>query len=233
MRAVLITGAGRGFGRELFRVFSECGWTVFPLVRNTDTAAELVATNKSKCFPIIGDVASEKTADEIAGVLDAHADSLDLLINNAGNVKKHRGLRNTPACDLEDLFRVHCIGAFRCTKAALPFLKKAERPVVINITSRWGSIARTVSGKGGRIYSYQIAKSAQNMLTACLDQELKGDGIRVFAVHPGRLKTEVAAADANVEPREAALRLFDWAGSVDREVVCGCHDLMSGELIEW
>jgi NAD(P)-dependent dehydrogenase (short-subunit alcohol dehydrogenase family) len=43
----------------------------------------------------------------------------------------------------------------------------------------------TGAGRGGGIYSYQIAKCAQNMLTACMDQELRSRGIRVFAVHPG------------------------------------------------
>jgi NAD(P)-dependent dehydrogenase (short-subunit alcohol dehydrogenase family) len=71
------------------------------------------------------------------------------------------------------------------------------------------------------------------MLTACLDQELRKKGIRVFAVHPGKLQTEVAAPDADVRPRDAALKLADWVKSVDRNLVCGCHDLMSDELIEW
>jgi NAD(P)-dependent dehydrogenase (short-subunit alcohol dehydrogenase family) len=118
-------------------------------------------------------------------------------------------------------------------KVALPFLRRGRPSVVINITSRWGSIARTASGEGGGIYSYQIAKAAQNMLTVCLDQELAQDGIRVFAVHPGRLKTAVAAKDADVEPHTAALRLADWVASVDRSTACGCHDLMSGQCVAW
>ncbi len=59
------------------------------------------------------------------------------------------------------------------------------------------------------------------------------EGIRVFAVHPGRLRTSVAAADADTEPADAARELADWVERVDREAPVGCHDLMRGGLIEW
>ena len=215
------------------RVFSERGFTVYPLVRTTDAADALAAAAESPCHPIVADVDSGDAGGRIRQVLETHAPSLDLLINNAGNIYKKRGLDHAAPGDLELLFRVHCIGVLACTKAALPFLRKGVRPAVINVTSRWGSIGRTVSGKSGGIYSYQIAKCAQNMLTACLDQELRAEGIRVFAVHPGRLRTGVAAADADTPPRDAALKLADWIRSADRGGACGLHDLMEGGLIEW
>jgi NAD(P)-dependent dehydrogenase (short-subunit alcohol dehydrogenase family) len=229
----LITGAGRGFGRELVHVFAHSGWTVFPLVRDPVAADELATRWGATCHPIVADVASEDVEKRIAGVLGDHSPSLDLLVNNAGQVRKLRWLVNTTPADLEDLFRVHCVGAFRCVRAALPFLRRAPAPLVVNITSRWGSIGRTVAGEFRGIYSYQIAKCAQNMLTACLDHELRASGIPVVAVHPGKLMTEVAAADADTSPRDAATRFADWVQSLDRTAPCGCYDLMGGGLIEW
>jgi NAD(P)-dependent dehydrogenase (short-subunit alcohol dehydrogenase family) len=233
MPKVLITGAGRGFGRELFKVYAERRWTVFPLVRNPAVAEELSSARVAACYPIIGDVACASVEDQIRAVLAQHGDALDLLINNAGNIKKLRWLPNTVPEDMESLFKVHCVGVFRCTRAALPFLRKAERPMVINVTSRWGSIARTAAGQFRGIYSYQIAKCAQNMLTACFDQELKDQGIRVVALHPGKLMTEAGAADADTPPREAALKMADWIQSFDLGQACVCHDLMEGGIIEW
>jgi NAD(P)-dependent dehydrogenase (short-subunit alcohol dehydrogenase family) len=233
MPSVLMTGAGKGFGRELLTVFHQQGWIVFPLVRRSDQTEELQNSLGKNCYPIIADVTSDKITLEITRVLQAHPASLDVLINNAGNIKKLRGLDNTFETDLQEHFQVHCVGALRCVKAALPFLRKSPQAIIINITSRWGSINRTISQKGCGIYAYQIAKCAQNMLTACLDQDLKNEGIRVFAVHPGRLKTEVAPADADIKPGEAAGKLFSWLQSVNRDTVCGCHDLMGGGLIEW
>jgi NAD(P)-dependent dehydrogenase (short-subunit alcohol dehydrogenase family) len=71
------------------------------------------------------------------------------------------------------------------------------------------------------------------MLTACLDQELKPKGVRVFAVHPGRLKTAAAAPDADTEPFEAAQKLADWIQSLDSMAECGLHDLMDAGIIDW
>ncbi len=233
MNNVLITGANRGFGRALFDVYTQRGWRTFPLVRDANAAIQLQREGGPECHPIVAEVTADEAEGEIERALEQHAEALDVLINNAGNIKKHRGLHNTSVEDLIDLFEVHCVGAFRCTRAALPFLKRSERAIVVNISSRWGSIGRTVSGRGGGIYSYQIAKCAQNMLTACLDQELRDAGIRVMAVHPGRLKTEVAAPDADTEPQEAARVLADWIDRVDGQTVCELYDLMGGRTMEW
>jgi NAD(P)-dependent dehydrogenase (short-subunit alcohol dehydrogenase family) len=71
------------------------------------------------------------------------------------------------------------------------------------------------------------------MLTACLEQELSDAGIRVMAVHPGRLKTEVRAPDADTDPQEAARVLADWIENVDEQQLGGLYDLMGQEYIEW
>jgi NAD(P)-dependent dehydrogenase (short-subunit alcohol dehydrogenase family) len=71
------------------------------------------------------------------------------------------------------------------------------------------------------------------MLTVCLDRELRKEGIRVFAVHPGRLKTGVAAADADTEPGVAAAKLADWVERLDPDVECLLYDLMAGGVIPW
>ncbi len=233
MPSVLITGAGRGFGRALLQEFSRRRWIVFPLVRNAEVAATLASDQGADCHPIVGDVSCADVEEQIKSVLELNGEVLDVLINNAGNIKKLRWLPNTHPEDLEGLFRVHCVGALRCARAALPFLRKSEAPLIVNLTSRWGSIGRTVAGQFRGIYSYQIAKCAQNMLTACLDHELKAEGIRVAAIHPGKLKTESAASDADTAPEAAAARLADWVQSFDRKQPCKLHDLMDGGTLDW
>ncbi|UCC43518.1 MAG: SDR family NAD(P)-dependent oxidoreductase [Candidatus Zixiibacteriota bacterium] len=236
MSTVLITGAGRGFGRELLDVYAERGWVVFPLLRDQKVADDLSQAFPSGCFPIVSDVTSESLEDRIVAALQKHAPALDLLINNAGSIRKARGAMEAPVDDMLSYFNVHCVGALRCTRAALPFLRKAPKPVVVNITSRFGSIGKTAAAghsSARMVYSYKIAKSAQNMLTACLNRELRGENILVHAVHPGRLLTSAAARDADTDPREAAERLFEWVGQVDESLACKCYDLMGGGTIEW
>lgn len=231
MASILITGAGRGFGRELFRIYCRRGWTVFPLVRRPEAVDDLV--REAPCRPILTDITAPDVEEVVTSVLGRHTSALDVLINNAGTIQKRRGLAETDPEDMAALYRVHCVGALRVTRAGLSFLRRSGRPTVVNITSRWGSIDRTVAGHACGIYAYQMAKCAQNMLTACLDLELQPQGIRVFAVHPGRLTTAAAAADADTDPSVAARRLADWIESVDRAAVCGCHDVMAGGIIPW
>ncbi len=233
MPTVLITGASRGFGRELLLVYLKNGWTTFPLMRNQIFISDVIALYSKQCYPIVGDVTSDAIVLEVERILENTTNSLDVLINNAGSIKKNRGIENTSPDDLKDHFDVHCMGAFRCVKAAIPFLRKAQNPIIINITSRWGSIGRTAAGKGNTIYGYNIAKAAQNMLTACLYQDLKQYNINVFAVHPGKLLTSVAAPDADTLPEVAAQKLFDWINHVDKSFECKCYDLMSETTMEW
>ena len=232
MPAVLITGAGRGFGRTLLEEYLARDWTAFPLVRDAQVATALKALPGS-CHPVVADVGTAEVEEAIAEALRTVGVPLDLLVNNAGHLRKLRGLAATEAADLEELFRVHCVGALRCTRAALPWLRMAARSLVVNVSSRFGSIARTAAGEFRGIYSYNVAKAAQNMLTACLDHELRGAGIRVLAVHPGRLRTSVGAVDADTDPADAARALADWVERVDRDAPCACHDLMGGGLVEW
>ena len=187
MLSVLITGASRGFGRELAGVYVRRGWTIFPLVRDPVVAKAWAGSDR--CHPICADVGSPAVESAISAALANQNGGLNLLVNNAGDVRKLRWLPETAAEDVQELFRVHCVGALRCTRAALPFLRRAPMPMVVNVTSRFGSIARCANGEFRGLYSYSIAKCAQNMLTVCLDRELRKEGIRVWAVHPGRLMT--------------------------------------------
>ena len=233
MPSILITGASRGFGRELLDVYAQRNWTVFPLVRKPEVANELSREYAPRCFPIVGDVSLDSVEAAITDVLSKHCESLDILINNAGHIVKTRGMMDASPSDMTEHFDVHVIGPWRCTRASLPYLRKASRPVVVNITSRFGSITRIANRKSDFVYAYNIAKCGQNMLTACLDRDLRREGIRVLPIHPGRLKTEAAALDADTEPRVAAEKLYQWIERVNDTMPCVAYDLINDEVIEW
>jgi NAD(P)-dependent dehydrogenase (short-subunit alcohol dehydrogenase family) len=233
MRTVLVTGAGGGFGRALLVAFGERGWSLFPLVREPRMAEEL-ALLYERCHPIIGDVSRDEVHQRISETLLEHTESLDLLVNNAGNIQKTPGVLAMTPDELVDHFQVHCVGVLRCVKATFPFLVEADDPLVVNVSSRRGAFSFTQSEPVvGRAYAYRIAKCAQNMLTVCLDQELRESGIRVFAVHPGRLRTSVAPPDADTEPERAAVALVAWIESIDRSAPSRLFDLMGQTTLDW
>src|SRR5690606_40145926 len=91
-------------------------------------------------------------------------------------------------------------------------LAAASRPVVVNITSRFGATSQIAAGNldaSGISYGYRIAKAAQNMLTQCLAHDPSLSRISVVAVNPGRLLTDSASCDANRRPEEAAKAILD------------------------
>jgi NAD(P)-dependent dehydrogenase (short-subunit alcohol dehydrogenase family) len=232
MPSVLVTGAGRGFGRALLEEYRRRGWTTFPLVRDRGVADELRRCGE-RCRPVVADLTDDGAEAAIAAALGTADVPLDLLVNNAGIVRKVRGLAAADSADLEAHFRVHCVGALRATRAALPWLARAERPLVVNVSSRFGSIARTAAGEFRGLYAYHCAKAAEDMLTACLDAELRPSGVRVVAVHPGRLKTPLGAADADVDPSDAARAFADWAAALPRDAPCALYDVTAGGVIDW
>ena len=134
---------------------------------------------------------------------------------------------------MEDHFNVHVSGTFRVIKTCLPYLQKSDNPIIVNMSSRKGSINKINSGAYRILFPYQIAKAAQNMLTACLNQELKETSIKTYAIHPGNLKTAVAPPDADTEPREAAIKIFNWITSGNKLSTNSFYSIMDNSILEW
>jgi NAD(P)-dependent dehydrogenase (short-subunit alcohol dehydrogenase family) len=232
-RTILITGASRGFGHALVEACSSRSWRTVPLVRNAQVA-ERIHAEFPDCYPIIADVTSNEVETVFARELRRFG-WIDVLINNAGVPGRTTVIESVTPAEITDLFQTHCLGAMRCTKAALRFMHKGQR-VIVNVTSRFGSVSRWASGAfAGRSisYSYRIAKASQNMLTVSLAGELGPQGFIVCAVHPGRLKTQSGASDADTEPETAANRLAEWIVGIDADMNGKYFDLENAKVMEW
>jgi NAD(P)-dependent dehydrogenase (short-subunit alcohol dehydrogenase family) len=213
LRTALVTGAGRGYGLELCRGLAARGAHVFGTVRDDEGAAAFAEATGGSCTTIRADVTDEAAGAAIAAALAARDQPLDLLVNNAGVMTTGARIEEVRIADVDHLLRVHVHGPIRCTQAAVPWLRRSPNGAIVNVTSRLGSIARVAGGAYDHLrisYAMRISKAAQNMLTACLHRELAADGIAVYAVHPGRLRTRMGSADADVEAGEAAARLLAW-----------------------
>jgi NAD(P)-dependent dehydrogenase (short-subunit alcohol dehydrogenase family) len=97
-----------------------------------------------------------------------------------------------------------------------------------------GSITRQGNGTYKNItvsYSYRIAKASQNMLTNCFRKEFK-DKIKFLSIHPGKMKTEIAQTDADVEPKEIAYKFLEFYENKKFQEENGIIEL-DKEIIEW
>jgi len=233
MSTAFITGTTKGLGFELLKVFLENNWKVFALVRNAENIKHLQEQFPETCFPVIGDVTNDEVTKDILHLLQANTEKIDLLINNAGNAVKCFGFDNVTPELLDEHFKVHVSGAFRIIKTCMPFLQKSENPIIINISSRKGSIHKINSGAYRILFPYQIAKAAQNMLTACLNQEFKDTNIKPYAIHPGNLKTDVAPPDADTEPFQAAEKIYRWVINPNKLSTEFFYSVMDDSVLDW
>ncbi|GGR43308.1 NAD(P)-dependent dehydrogenase (short-subunit alcohol dehydrogenase family) [Nocardioides luteus] len=220
VRRVLVTGANRGFGATIVKVFDRAGWDVVGVSR------EVVGRERGRW------VHWDVTDDDVSPLTGSLGDEpLDLLINNAGTGTPGTPLDGVVVSTLLDVCDVNVGGVIRATRAVLPNLRRTKQPIVINVSSRLGSIHDQAAGRYrgfGTSYAYRIAKAAQNMATTCLAEELAPD-VRVWAVHPGRLATGMGRADAATDPAVAAQRLLDLVRGPEKRSPLFL-DLENGEL---
>ncbi|MFE6915489.1 SDR family NAD(P)-dependent oxidoreductase [Streptomyces rubiginosohelvolus] len=214
---VVVTGAAGGIGAAVAREACARGHRVLALVHRSTSEPAL---NVPGIHVEVADVTRESVSEAVVrGLAAAGISRVGILVNAAGAVRHGTTLASTSAESIMESLDVHCTGVMRVTRACLPALLQAPRPVVLNLTSRHGSLSLAASGGVPGVpvsYSYRIAKAAQNMLTACLHQEL-APRVRFLAVHPGRVATAIAPADADRSPAVTADQLLDLAENAPPE----------------
>lgn len=232
MQKVVITGVNRGLGKELFHLFQSKGYFVYGIVRNGLEVENLNHQLIPNTQIIHADLSNDESVPKIRQVIQETP--IHLLINNAGIGGQTSLIENVETHELNQLFNVHCLGVLRTIKALKKNLLLTPTPTVINLNSRLGSITRQSNGHYKHLtvsYSYRIAKAAQNMLTNCLKNELKGD-IQFISLHPGKLQTEMAQDDADLSPSEAAHRIVSSYERGELKETDGIVEI-GEEIIPW
>lgn len=212
MKSVLITGASRGLGYELVKVFIEHEYFVYTVVREAYELEMLQKDFGSLCINILGDLIESDIGEKINQTINIHTKNLDLLINNAGLPGKACSIEDVKEEELLEVMQVNCFAPIRMVQGALPFLKESPQGLILNISSRLGSLNKTARGEFWNrkfSYAYRISKAAQNMLSICLNEEMKQWGIGVVSIHPGKLNTRISTTSADMTPEESAKRIYD------------------------
>ncbi|WP_088283585.1 SDR family NAD(P)-dependent oxidoreductase [Kineosporia sp. A_224] len=212
-RTAVVTGAAGGLGRAVVADLATHGWDVVAVVRAGGAA---LPDGPAGVTVVEGDVRTD-LAGPLRAVLRGRA--VDLLVNNAATGTPARPvLTEIDPAELLRVVDVNAVGPLRLVQALLPSLLAAADPLVLNVSSRLGSVADQAAGGYrhlGTSYAYRVSKAALNMLTTCLAGELDGR-VRVWSVHPGVLATGMGQAGATTPPEEAAARLRRLATSSDR-----------------
>lgn len=182
MAFVLITGGSRGIGAAAVRAFARRGDEVAFLYEKNHEAAKRVA-EETGAFPICCDVSQPESVEKAFSQLK----NLDILINNAG-IAGYGLLQDTTPEAWDRMFAVNVKGQYLCIRAAMPFFLKKQAGCIVNVSSMWGQVG------GSCEVAYSASKGAILAMTKALAKELAPSGVRVNAIAPGVILTDMAAA---------------------------------------
>jgi NAD(P)-dependent dehydrogenase (short-subunit alcohol dehydrogenase family) len=192
-KVVLVTGAGRGIGAAIARAAAKAGYRVVVNYGRSREAAEGVVrdivSGGGEAIAVQGDVASETEVERLFRTVDEKYGRLDALVNNAGVIGPYGKLAALKARDIESLLAINVTGALICAREAVKRMSTAhggKGGVIVNISS-----AATTLGAPNEFIAYAASKGAINSMTIGLAKEVGLEGIRVVAVEPGLIETEI------------------------------------------
>lgn len=204
---MLVTGASRGIGAEIAKMAGRSGYTVGVNFHRSEAAArEVVAeieANGSRAVALTADVGDPAQVAKMFARLDAELGTLDTLINNAGILSKFE-VADSDFAQLSEVFQANVYSQFYCAREAVRRMstKNGGRGgVIVNMSS---VASRTGGLSGGAAYA--ATKGAIDAFTLALAKEVGKEGIRVNAMRPGLIATEIHDAHGGLEQMEALAR---------------------------
>ncbi|MCW8984397.1 MAG: 3-oxoacyl-ACP reductase FabG [Thermoanaerobaculales bacterium] len=204
-KTAIVTGGGRGIGREIVKVLAAEGADVTFFYLKDQEAADALQT---ECVGLEGRVAAlqvdvrnaEECGRTVESVLD-RTDRVDILVNNAGVIRDNL-LPAFTEDEISDVLATNVLGVFHVTGAVAPVMMRQRGGTIINISS----VAGEKGGKGQT--NYAASKGAINAFTRALAVELAPRKIRVNAVAPGLIDTEMTREVRELAGEQALDRIL-------------------------
>ena len=185
---MLVTGGSRGIGRATVAALAAGGWTVaFTYCSNHGAAKELEAASGGRARAFLLDLQDRDGPGRLVTEIEESMGPLEGLVNNAALLRESL-LAMTPDREWDDVLDVNVNGAFRCCRAALPKMMHRRRGSIVNVSS-----LSAIAGVAGQT-AYAASKAALLGLTRSLAREVGKRSIRVNAVVPGFVATDMTAS---------------------------------------
>jgi len=216
-KIALITGANRGIGFETARQLGQKGIKVLLGARSEKEGKEAAAKLKEEGLDVdflLLDVSNENSQSDAKKFIKENFGRLDILINNAGvNLEGTPGTPIKPASQTplevyRKTFDTNFFNLVALTQKLLPLIKQSDSGRIVNLSSILGSSTLHADPKSfiydSKFPAYDISKAAVNSFTIHLAYELKDTPVKVNAVHPGWVKTNMGGESAPMEIEEGA-----------------------------
>lgn len=196
LKVMVITGGGRGIGAATAKLASAQGYAVVINYQHQRGPAEQIAADirqaggTATC--VQADVSNEAGVLALFDAVDQQFGRLDVLVNNAGVVDKTARVQDMTEARLLRMFTTNTISAFLCCREAVKRMSTAlgkDGGAIVNVSS-----AASRLGSANQYVDYAASKGAMDVLTHGLAQEVAPVGIRVNAVRPGLIDTDIHAS---------------------------------------
>jgi NAD(P)-dependent dehydrogenase (short-subunit alcohol dehydrogenase family) len=241
-KVMVVTGGGRGIGAATALIAAQRGYAVAVNYRSNRQAAEAlvkrIESQGGKAIAVPGDVASEADVVRLFETTDRALGRVGALVNNAGIVDRGTRVEHMSAERIARMLAVNVTGSFLCAREAVKRMSTrhgGRGGAIVNVSS----IAARLGGAGEYV-DYAASKGAIDTLTVGLAKEVGPEGIRVNAVRPGIIRTEIHEASGDPARVErigatAPLQRPGEAEEVARAIVWLLSDeasYMTGALVD-
>ncbi len=215
-KIALVTGANKGIGFEIARQLGAQNITVLLGVRSQErgqAALEKLLAEQIEAVVVPLDVTDPVSIEAAAAFIDQTYGHLDILVNNAAITVDER--KSPPSqlamADLQKVFATNFFGVFAVIGAMLPLLKRSQAGRIVNLSSKAGSLALASTSASGSFFdqippalAYTSSKTALNALTVAFARELRGTKIKINAVSPGYVATDLNDHSGLLTPEQGA-----------------------------
>ena len=187
-KVAVVTGGNRGLGEAFARALAEAGAQVAIAARDADRSASVA--RELGALPVATDVTDPGNVEAMLDAVTAALGPVDVLVNNAG-VCYHRPAFEVPEDEWRSVWDVNVDGVWHCSRVVGAQMVERGRGAIVNI----GSISAQIVNRPQWQPAYNASKAAVHQLTKSLAAEWAPHGVRVNALAPGYVKTEMAPVD--------------------------------------
>ncbi len=223
---IFITGGNRGIGLGLLKGLSASNNVIFS-VRDIDKGEKTLEEIKNlHADYVVMDVDDTNSIEVAVGELKNKLSKVDILFNNAGILLKEYDVDavDTPETSILKTFNTNTLGVLRVCRSVIPLMKNGGR--IINVSSGMGQLEDMESGS----IAYRLSKTALNALSKVMSNELSSRNIKVNAICPGWVQTDMGGSSANLTVEESTDRIIKFA--LEDSFPNGKF-LQHGEIIPW